>query len=169
MWSDWLVFCEYGFSVSPLWCPLATPTVSLGFSYLGHGISLHGCSSKVQLLLLTLDEVAPPDLECGVASFGSPAPVQLLLLIVTLNSILTHSNFLILILFTLTCVAHVSFYSNGMMLHMQGGLKAEFCLLFSSPPLSVFVQLLTQWLAPNLAFLPTWCEFLPAFLQAHKI
>ena len=27
----------------------------LGFSYLGHGISLHGCSSKVQLLLLTLD------------------------------------------------------------------------------------------------------------------
>ena len=28
----------------------------LGFSYLGHGVSLHGCSSKVQLLLLTLDE-----------------------------------------------------------------------------------------------------------------
>ena len=28
----------------------------LGFSYLGHGLSLHGCSSKVQLLLLTLDE-----------------------------------------------------------------------------------------------------------------
>ena len=24
MWSDWLVFCEYGFSVSALWCPLAT-------------------------------------------------------------------------------------------------------------------------------------------------
>ena len=28
----------------------------LGFSYLGHGVSLHGCSSKAQLLLLTLDE-----------------------------------------------------------------------------------------------------------------
>ena len=28
----------------------------LGFSYLGHGVSLHGCSSKVQPLLLTLDE-----------------------------------------------------------------------------------------------------------------
>ena len=45
----------------------------LGFSYLGHGVSLHGCSSKVQLLLLTLDEgyfltAAPPDLECGVVS-----------------------------------------------------------------------------------------------------
>ena len=26
----------------------------LGFSYLGRGVSLHGCSSKVQLLLLTL-------------------------------------------------------------------------------------------------------------------
>ena len=28
----------------------------MGFSYLGHGVSLHGCSSKAQLLLLTLDE-----------------------------------------------------------------------------------------------------------------
>ena len=28
----------------------------LGFSYLGRGVSLHGCSSKVQPLLLTLDE-----------------------------------------------------------------------------------------------------------------
>ena len=28
----------------------------LGFSYLGCGVSLHGCSSKVQSLLLTLDE-----------------------------------------------------------------------------------------------------------------
>ena len=28
----------------------------LAFSYLGRGVSLHGCSSKAQLLLLTLDE-----------------------------------------------------------------------------------------------------------------
>ena len=28
---------------------------SLGFSYLGHGVSLHVCSSKAQPLLLTLD------------------------------------------------------------------------------------------------------------------
>ena len=28
---DWLVFCEYSFSVFALWCPLATPTVLLGF------------------------------------------------------------------------------------------------------------------------------------------
>ena len=39
----------------------------LGFSYLEHGVSLHSCSSKAQLLLLTLDEeyllmAAPPDL-----------------------------------------------------------------------------------------------------------
>ena len=51
----------------------------LGFSHLGHGVSLHGCSSKVQLLLLTLDEgyllmAAPPDLECGVAPLGPPVP-----------------------------------------------------------------------------------------------
>ena len=53
----------------------------LGFSYLGHGVSLYGCSSKAQLLLLTLDEgylltAAPPDLECGVAPLGPPAPMQ---------------------------------------------------------------------------------------------
>ena len=52
-----------------------------GFSYLGCGVSFHGCSSKVQPLLLTLDEgylftAAPPDLEHGVAPLGPPAPVQ---------------------------------------------------------------------------------------------
>ena len=31
VWLDWLVSCEYGFSVSALWCPLATPTILLGF------------------------------------------------------------------------------------------------------------------------------------------
>ena len=31
MWLDWLVFCDYGFSVSALWWPLATPTILLGF------------------------------------------------------------------------------------------------------------------------------------------
>ena len=53
----------------------------LDFSYLGRGVSLHGCSSKAQLLLLTLDEgylltTAPPDLERGVAPLSSPALVQ---------------------------------------------------------------------------------------------
>ena len=31
VWLDWLVFCEYGFSVSALWCPLAAPTILFGF------------------------------------------------------------------------------------------------------------------------------------------
>ena len=57
----------------------------LGFSYLGRGVSFHGCSSKVQPLLLTLDEgyllrATPPDLEGGIAPLGPPAPAQLLLL-----------------------------------------------------------------------------------------
>ena len=57
----------------------------LGFSYLGRGVSLHGCSSKAQLLLLTLNEgylltTIPPDLERGVAPLGPPAPAQPLLL-----------------------------------------------------------------------------------------
>ena len=51
----------------------------LGFSYLGQGVSLHGC--KAQLLLLTLDEgylftATPPDLDCGIAPLGPPAPAQ---------------------------------------------------------------------------------------------
>ena len=53
----------------------------LGFSYLGRGVSLHGCSSKAQPLLLTLDEgylltAALPDLQRGIAPLGPPAPVQ---------------------------------------------------------------------------------------------
>ena len=30
VWLDWLVFFEYDFSVSALWCSLATPTIWLG-------------------------------------------------------------------------------------------------------------------------------------------
>ena len=65
LWLDWLVFCEYGFSVSALWCLLATPTILLGFllpwawgisswlfqqsaaiaPYLGRGVSPHHCPS----------------------------------------------------------------------------------------------------------------------------
>ena len=53
----------------------------LGFSYLGRGVSLHGCSSKAQPLLLTLDEgylltAALPDLQRGIAPLGPPAPTQ---------------------------------------------------------------------------------------------
>ena len=53
----------------------------LGFSYLGRGVSLHGCSSKAQPLLLTFDKgylltATPPDLERGVAPLGPPAPAQ---------------------------------------------------------------------------------------------
>ena len=55
------------------------PSYLLGFSYLGRGASLQGCSSKAQPLLLTLDEgylltAAPPDLERGVAPLSTPAP-----------------------------------------------------------------------------------------------
>ena len=81
-------FCVYGFSVFALCFPLATPTV-LSFSYLGHGVSLHGCSSKAQPLLLTLDEgylltAALPDLQRGIAPLGPPAPAQPRLLVTPL-------------------------------------------------------------------------------------
>ena len=71
-------------------CPLSDALLQhlpsyLGFSYLGHVVSLHGCSSKVQSLLLTLDEgylltPTPPDLEHGISPLGPPAPTQPLLL-----------------------------------------------------------------------------------------
>ena len=53
----------------------------LGFSYLGLGVFLHGCSSKSQLLLLTLDEgylltTDLPDLQRGIAPLGPPVPTQ---------------------------------------------------------------------------------------------
>ena len=53
----------------------------LVFSYLVHGVSLHRCSCKVQLLFLTLDEgylftTALPDLQCGMVPLGPPLPVQ---------------------------------------------------------------------------------------------
>ena len=53
----------------------------LGFSYLGHGVSLHSCSSKAQPLLLTLDKgylltAAVPDLQCGIAPLGPPVPAE---------------------------------------------------------------------------------------------
>ena len=53
----------------------------VGFSYLGRGVSIYGCSSKVQLLLLTLDEgylltATLPDLQRGIAPLGPPAPAQ---------------------------------------------------------------------------------------------
>ena len=53
----------------------------LGFSYLGHGVSLQGCSSKVQPLLLTLDQgylltAALPDVQRGIAPLGPPVPMQ---------------------------------------------------------------------------------------------
>ena len=53
----------------------------LGFSYLGLGVSLQGCSSKAQPLLLTLDEgylltAALPDLQRGIALLGPLVPMQ---------------------------------------------------------------------------------------------
>ena len=49
------------------------------------GVSLHGCSSKAQPLLLPLDEgylltTMIPDLQRGIAPLGPPAPVQTWLL-----------------------------------------------------------------------------------------
>ena len=106
--------------------------VFLGFSYLGRGISLHGCSSKVQSLLLTLDEgyllmAAPPDLERGVAPLGPPVPAQQLLLgggLLNLNSIesVMPSNHLILChppLLLPSIFASIRVFSDESVLHIR--------------------------------------------------
>ena len=59
VWLHWLVFCEYGFSVSALWCLLETPTVLLGFLL----PSMWGIS----LRLLQQSAAVAPYLELGVA------------------------------------------------------------------------------------------------------
>ena len=77
LWSDWLVSVIMVLVCLPSDAlPQHLPSY-LGFSYLGRGISLHGCSSKVQPLLLTLEEgylltAAPPDLERWIAPLGPP-------------------------------------------------------------------------------------------------
>ena len=73
-------------SVCPLMPSQHLPSY-LGFSYLGHGVSLHGCSSKARPLLLTLDvgyllSAAAPDLGCGVSPLSCSCATQPLLLLI---------------------------------------------------------------------------------------
>ena len=39
-------FCDCGFSLAALWCPSQCLLSYWCFSYVGRGVSLHGCSSK---------------------------------------------------------------------------------------------------------------------------
>ena len=65
LWSDWLFFCDYGFSVSALWCPLATPTILLGFLL----YRTWGIPSR----LLQQSTAAAPYLGRGGSSHGRPS------------------------------------------------------------------------------------------------
>ena len=65
LWAEWLVFCDYGFRVSALWCPLATPTIFLGFLLRG----TWGISSW----LLQQSAAAAPYLGRGVSPHGRPS------------------------------------------------------------------------------------------------
>ena len=57
--SDWLVSCDYGFSVSAFWCPLPTPMVLLGFLLPWTWVISSG--------LLQQSTAAAPYLEWGVS------------------------------------------------------------------------------------------------------
>ena len=67
VWLDWLVSCEYGFSVSAFWCPLATPAILLGFLWPW----VWGISSQ----LLQQSTAVAPDLGYGVSPL-SCSPLQ---------------------------------------------------------------------------------------------
>jgi len=76
VWLDWLVLCDYGFSVFALWCSLATPTILLGFLLpWTWGISSWLLQQSAAASPY-LGWVTPPDLEHGVAPLGPPAPAQ---------------------------------------------------------------------------------------------
>ena len=82
VWLDCLVFCDSGFSVSVLWCPLATLIILLGFllSWMW-GISSWLLQQSAAAALYLgwegyLLTTAPPDLERGVAPLRSPVPAQ---------------------------------------------------------------------------------------------
>ena len=63
MWSDWLVVCNCGFSLSALWCPLSVPTVLLVFLLPW----MWGMSSW----LFQQSTAATPDFRRRVAPLGS--------------------------------------------------------------------------------------------------
>ena len=65
VWLDWLVFCDYGFSVSALWYPLAIPTVLLGF--------LLPWTWGISSWLLQQSIAAAPYLRWGVSSHCCPS------------------------------------------------------------------------------------------------
>ena len=65
VWLDWLVFCDYGFNVSALWCPLATPTILLGF--------LLPWTWGISSLLLQQSTATAPYLGRGISSHGHPS------------------------------------------------------------------------------------------------
>ena len=64
VWSDWLVFCDYGFSGSALWCPLTRPTILLGF--------LLPWTWGISLQLLQRSAAAAPYLGRRVSPHGHP-------------------------------------------------------------------------------------------------
>ena len=65
LWSDWLVFCDYGFSASALWCPLTTPSILLGF--------LLSWTWGISSWLLQQSAAAAPYLGWGVSSHSFPS------------------------------------------------------------------------------------------------
>ena len=69
MWSEWLVFCDCGFSLSTLWCLLSAPAILVGFLLCW----IWGISSPLPLLTLDVGYLLrpwnSPGQNTGVSSF----------------------------------------------------------------------------------------------------
>ena len=60
LWSDWLVFCDYGFSLSAFWCPLNTYCLTWFLLSWTWGVSLR---------LLQQSAATAPYLGCGTTDW----------------------------------------------------------------------------------------------------
>ena len=99
LWSDWLVFCDYHFHVSALWCTLATPTVFLGFLlHWTWGLSSWPLQESAATALYLGSRVAPnpcrPDLGCREAPLqcASVLPLQPPRFCATIAAVATNNS-----------------------------------------------------------------------------
>ena len=91
VWLNWLVSCEYGFSVSSLWCSLATPTVLLEFLLPG----MWGIPSQLLQQSTAWNSWAISNSErwcCESAALNTPANLENSSVAIGLEKVSFHSN-----------------------------------------------------------------------------